>query len=194
MSDEKTSVEKAPKSETPKTDSSCCSEKMALLFASILCRLWLGVRAVQSGIEKFSGSKAVNETVKIAGEENEYGLTAGSSTKAYSLDFYHGVPETLLPKFQDQPLMPSFALKLFDMVLGPALIFIGLTLLLGFCTRISYLAHGLIYIGLTWGMILLGAPWDSTGSAQLATHIILIVAGLCLIKHDRLTLPILKKW
>lgn len=168
----------------------CCpSDKLALLFGSVLCRLWLGVRALQTGIEKFAGKAAVNETVEIAGEPNEYGLTAGSTVKTYALDAYHGVPVPLMSKFQEEPLMMKFALPLYDMVLGPALIIMGITLILGIGSRISLLLQGLLYISLTWGLILIG---ENSGVAWLGTHMILIVASLMLIKYDRLV--ILKKW
>lgn len=173
---------------TPSTcDSSCFSEKLALVFGSILCRLWLGVRALQTGIEKFAGEKAVNAEVEAGGAAT--GLYAGSSVKEYSMAAYHGVPETMMEQFKAEPLMLKFALPLYDKVLGPALILMGLTVILGVGTRISYLAQGLLYISLTWGLILLN---QSSGVAWLGTHMILIVMGLYLIKHDRFVL--LKKW
>ena len=191
MSDEATPVEKAPAKEAPAKEKSCgstdCSEKLAMLFASVLCRLWLGVRALQTGIEKYAGEKASNAEVKAGGEDT--GLYAGTVEKAYSLEFYHGVPAGLRGQLEDQPLMIGFFLNLFDKVLGPALILMGITVLLGIGTRISLLAQGLLYVGLTWGLILIK---QDSGIAWLGIHIILIVMALNLIKHDRLV--ILKKW
>lgn len=197
MSDEETPVEKAPAKETPakeskpSKDAACESghstDKLAMTFASILLRLWLGVRALQTGIEKYSGQKAENAEVEAGGEAT--GLYAGSTEKAYSLDFYTGVPAGLRSQFEAEPLMVGFALNIFDKLLGPALILMGITLLLGVGTRISLLAQGLLYTGLTWGLILLN---QGSGIAWLGTHIILIVMALNLIKHDRFV--ILKKW
>jgi len=182
MSNEESTVEKAAPAHA-----SCTSDKLALVFGSILCRLWLGVRALQTGIEKFSGSKAMNAEVEAGGQAT--GLYAGSSEKAYSLDFYHGVPESMMAQFEKEPLMLKFMLPLYDKVLGPALTLMGVTLLLGVGTRISYMAQGLLYISLTWGLILLN---QSSGVAWLGTHMILIVMGLALAKYDRFV--ILKKW
>lgn len=191
MSDEATPVETAAKESKPSKDASCDSahatDKLALVFGSILCRLWLGVRALQTGIEKYAGSEAVNAEVEAGGEST--GLYAGSSEKAYSLDFYSGVPETMKAQFEQEPLMIGFMLNLFDKLLGPALILMGITLLLGVGSRISLLAQGLLYTGLTWGLILLN---QGSGIAWLGTHVILIVLALNLIKHDRFV--ILKKW
>ncbi len=189
MSDEATPATEAPAAQSKESscESTLACDKLALLFGSILCRLWLGVRALQTGIEKYSGQKAENSEVEAGGEAT--GLYAGSTEKAYSLEYYTGVPEGLRSQFEAEPLMIGFALNIFDKLLGPALIVMGITLLLGVGSRISLLAQGLLYTGLTWGLILLN---QGSGIAWLGTHIILIVLALNLIKHDRLV--ILKKW
>lgn len=197
MSDEATPVDKAsakeesPAKEKASCDSAHATDKLALVFGSILCRLWLGVRALQTGIEKYAGEEVTgNTTAQIDGKENEYGLTAGSTVeKVYSLEAYHGVPVGLRGQLEEQPLMIGFFLNLFDKLLGPALILMGITVLLGVGTRISLMAQGLLYVGLTWGLILIK---QDSGIAWLATHVILIVLALNLIKHDRFV--ILKKW
>jgi len=190
MSDEETPVKKASAEESS-CGSAHATDKLALVFASILCRLWLGVRALQTGIEKYAGEAVTGNTAAVIdGKENDYGLTAGSTVeKIYSMDAYHGVPAGLKGQLEEQPLMIGFFLNLFDKLLGPALILMGITLLLGVGTRISLMAQGLLYVGLTWGLILLK---QDSGIAWLATHIILIVMALNLVKHDRFV--ILKKW
>ena len=198
MSDEETSAKEAPAKEAPakETKESTCesahaTDKLSLLFGSIICRLWLGVRALQAGIEKYAGENVTeNTTAVIDGKENEYGLAADSKVeKIYSLDSYSGVPAGQLAEFEKEPLMIGFFLKLFDKLLGPALILMGITILLGVGSRISLLAQGLLYTGLTWGLILLG---QQGGVAWLGIHVILVVMALNLIKHDRFV--ILKKW
>jgi len=186
MSTEETPAQEVS-AEKSSCKSACNSDQLALLFGSLLCRAWLGIRALQTGIEKFAGKEAVNTEVSAGGKAT--GLYASSGEKAYSMSAYHGVPETLMSKFEKEPLMLKFALPLYDKVLGPALILMGLTILLGVGSRISYLAQGLLYISLTWGLILIG---QNDGVAWLGTHMILIVMGLALIKYDRLV--ILKKW
>ena len=195
MSDAETPAKEAPAKESkPSKESSCesahATDKLAIIFSSILLRLWLGVRALQTGIEKYAGNKASNEEVEAGGEAT--GLYAGTTEKAYSLDFYKGVPDAWAGKLQDQPLMIGFFYNLFDKLLGPALIVMGLTILLGVGSRISLMAQGLLYVGLTWGLILIGGPQGAAGAAQLGVHIVLIVMALHFIKHDRLV--ILKKW
>lgn len=165
--------------------------KLALTYAAWLTRLWLAVRAIQTGIEKFAGTAVSETAVTIDGSPNEYGLTASSAEKAYSLESYHGVPKALYDKFAGEPLIPGFFLKFYDWILGPALLVLGLTILLGIASRTSLFLLGALYISLTWGLILLGEPGNA-GVAWLAAHMILIVMALQLAPHNKLCL--LKKW
>ena len=167
----------------------CCldSNTLALVFGSLLLRLWLGVRALQTGIEKFAGTKVVNQAVTAEGADT--GLENTKAIKFYALDNYHGVPEALMGKFQEEPLMPGFGLPVYDKLLGVALLGLGLTILLGLAYRSSLFLLGLLYISLTWGLILIK---EDGGVAWLGTHMIMIVGALALAQYNRLA--ILKKW
>ncbi|GAA5481189.1 hypothetical protein [Haloferula sargassicola] len=165
------------------------SDTLALALGAILARLWLAVRAIQTGLEKYAGTKMSETAVEIDGQPNSYGLTDAAATKSYAADHYHGVPAALYDKFAHEPLMAEWALKIYDKVLGPALILLGLTILLGVASRLSLFALGLLYISLTWGLILIR---EDSGVAWLAAHMILIVAALALVRYDRVR--ILKKW
>jgi thiosulfate dehydrogenase [quinone] large subunit len=169
--------------------SSCCLEKLGHIYGSMLLRLWLGVRALQTGVEKYAGTKASEQVVNVDGAPNEYGLTAVDSIKTYALENYHGVPAALMKRFEAEPLMLKFALPLYDKLLGPALLVLGVTILLGFAYRSSLFVLGLLYISLTWGLILIK---QDDGVSWLGVHMILIVMALALAKYNRL--GILKKW
>ena len=168
---------------------SCCHNKIAMVYGAWLLRLWLGVRAIQTGLEKFSGKVGSEELVKIGGDPNAYGLVADEKVKLYGPQFYHGVPEALMGKFEKEPLLLGFGLKVYDVILGPALIVLGLTILLGIASRTSLFLLGILYTSLTWGLILIG---QNDGVAWLGTHMILVVMALALAEHNRFT--ILKKW
>jgi thiosulfate dehydrogenase (quinone) large subunit len=160
---------------------------LALVYGSLLLRLWLGVRALQTGVEKFAGTKIVSEAVSAEGADT--GLEKTKAIKFYALDNYHGVPEALMGKFQEEPLMPGFGLPIYDKLLGVALLGLGLTILLGLAYRSSLFLLGLLYISLTWGLILIK---QDDGVSWLAAHMIMIVMALALAPHNRLA--ILKKW
>ena len=179
------------------SEDSCCAKKpccdsnsLALVYASLLARLWLGVRAVQTGVEKFSKTVQLDgQAVSVDGAANTEGLTTVTSSKVYGLENYHGVPEALMKKFEGEPLMLKFALPLYDKVLGPALIVLGLTILLGVAYRSSLFVLGLLYISLTWGLILIK---QDDGVSWLGVHMILILGALALARHNRFA--ILNKW
>jgi thiosulfate dehydrogenase [quinone] large subunit len=171
------------------TESCGSNNTLALVYGSLLLRVWLAVRAIQTGIEKFAGTKAADQIVNVDGAANEYGLTAAGSVKTYALSNYSGVPEALMTKFQAEPLMLKFALPLYDKILGPALLALGLAILLGIASRTSLFLLGLLYISLTWGLILIK---QDEGVSWLGVHMILIVMALMLASYNRFT--ILKKW
>ncbi len=148
-------------------------------------RLWLAMRAILTGIEKFAGSEASDVPVAIDGAVNSYGLTVSEASKVYGLGHYHGVPAALYDKLEAEPFIPEVLLKAYDVVLGPALILVGITLLLGIATRISLFAMGLLYISLTVGLILLG---QDAGIAWLGIHVLMIAVALFHAKHDRLAI------
>jgi thiosulfate dehydrogenase [quinone] large subunit len=99
------------------------------------------------------------------------------------------VPAPLMSKFEGEPLMPGFGLPLYDKLLGPALLILGATILLGIAYRSSLFLLGLLYISLTWGLILIK---EDGGVAWLGTHMIMIVMALALAPNNRFA--ILKKW
>ncbi|MBN8456369.1 MAG: hypothetical protein J0M04_00790 [Verrucomicrobia bacterium] len=169
-----------------KTD--CCAA-LANIYGAGLLRIWLAVRAIQTGLEKYAGLQGSDKLVNIDGKPNDYGLTEATQVKEYAMSHYHGVPEALMKKFQAEPLMNLKMLALYDKVLGPALIVLGLTILLGIATRTSLFLLGLLYVSLTFGLILIK---EDSGVAWLGIHMIMIVMALSMSKYNRLC--VLKKW
>ncbi len=155
---------------------------IANFFGFLILRVWLGIRALITGIEKFSGSRSSEVAVNVDGEPNSYGLTADASDKVYGFSHYGGVPEALYKQLADEPLIPEFALKIYDIILGPVLILSGIALLLGLATRYSLLAMGLVYSSLTVGLILLK---QDGGIAWLAIHVLLAAVALFNVRHNR---------
>jgi thiosulfate dehydrogenase [quinone] large subunit len=170
---------------------------LALTYGALLLRFWLAIRAIQTGIEKYAGSVGSDQLVKIDGVANTQGLTSTDTAKEYALSHYHGVPAALLKKFEAEPLMSSYTvmgihinpLKIYDVILGPTLLVLGLTILLGIANRTSLFLLGLLYISLTWGLILIK---QDDGVSWLGVHMILIVMALMLADHNRFA--ICKKW
>lgn len=162
---------------------------LGLTLGMLILRIWLAVRAIQTGIEKFAGTSTGSKAVNIDGAPNDYGLTEATASKAYAIGNYQGVPGPLYDQFSAEPLIPSWGLDLYNVVLGPALLIFGFALLLGLATRFALFAMGLLYTSLTFGLILIK---QDAGIAWLGTHIIMIVAALALAKYNRFA--ILKTW
>lgn len=161
MSNETTDVAEQTVEKKPWADES---------WAFLILRLWLAMRAIATGLQKFAG---VNE----AGE------------KTYGTQFYQAIPDALKDTFATQPLLPGFMTKPFYGVLGYALIALGIMLLAGIGTRISLFLMGVLYTALTFGLILIGAD---DGISWLAVHIVLVAMALAWAKHNRFA--VLKKW
>ena len=154
-------------------------------------RLWLGVRALLAGIEKFGKYKSVAMPVidPATGQPDASGVMINVNVKHYAFADYAGVPSALKDKFTHEPLLPHFALNLFDHILGPAFILTGVMLLVGFGTRISLFVQALLYTALTVGLILIDKP---DGITYLGVHVALVAFALVLVKYNKLAL--LKKW
>lgn len=165
------------------------TELLGPVFGVIVLRLWLGVRTFLSGLEKYAGSTTSTTITVINGEPNTYGLTDAASAKVYGMAYYHGVPPALYDRFLAEPLLPDFLLKIYDQLLGPVLLATGLALLVGFASRFTLLAMGLIYTSLTVGLVLIN---ENSGVAWLSIHIALI--ALMLFHADKNRFELTGKW
>ena len=183
-----------------------------------LLRFWLAARAIGTGLTKFIGK--VNGEIPNPEYEAKIkeamadGLSRSEAAElvadvpekisgtidVISISTYHGLPEKgpmTIDTFSASPLMPSFMVGPYAAVLGYALIALGLTVLLGICTRVSLFLMGLLYISLTWGFIILEpnmGPSSAAGIAYLGVHMLLIVAALFLADYNKFELLPCKKF
>ena len=160
-------------------------------FAFLVLRLWLGVRALFVGIQKFAAYKSVAMPLidPSTGQPDASGVMVNVSVKSYALGNYAGIPVALRDKFAHDPMFPKFALTLFDRMLGPAFILTGIMLIIGLGTRLSLLIQGVLFIALTVGLVLIDA---NDGVAYLGIHIGLVAAAFLLVQHNRFA--VLKRW
>lgn len=160
-------------------------------LAFLLLRLWLAFRAIVTGIEKFAGFNTVQKPFvdPVTGMEDPSGAMIEVKEKFYAMTNYAAIPQSMRDRFATEPLLPAAATTPFYATLGWALIVLGVMLLVGLGTRISLFLQGLLYIGLTVGLILIK---QDDGVAWLAIHVALIALALMLARHNRFS--ILKKW
>jgi thiosulfate dehydrogenase (quinone) large subunit len=163
------------------TQSSYFSLEHTLAF--LLLRIWLAVRALFSGLEKFSATVMVEKPLLDEfGKPDPSGFTLNVEQKVYGISHYHGMPEALADKFASEPFLPGFLMAPYQFLLGPLLILLGLTLLLGVATRFTLFAMGLLYVSLTFGLVLIG---QDGGIAWLAAHTIMIAYALTMVRYNR---------
>jgi thiosulfate dehydrogenase [quinone] large subunit len=160
-------------------------------LAFLILRFWLALRAIVTGIEKFSGYTTVQKPFvdPVTGLEDPSGALIEVKQKFYAMTNYSAIPQSLKDKFAAEPMLPSAATSPFYAVLGWALIVLGVMLLVGLGTRISLFLQGLLYTGLTAGLILIK---QDDGVAWLGIHVALVALALVLAQHNRFSL--LKRW
>jgi len=160
-------------------------------LAFLVLRGWLGIRALVAGIDKYSEPVHIQKPLMdpVTGMQDPSGAMVDVIQKVYGLGRYHAVPQVLQDKFALEPLLPGFLLKPFYAILGPSLILLGITLLLGIFTRISLFLQGVLYIVLTIGLMLIN---QNDGATFLGIHIVLVAMALALSDKNRFAL--LKQW
>ena len=129
--------------------------------AFLVLRLFLGLRALLAGLEKFE------------------------SKGSYSFAGYYENMKRMATGITGASFMPLWSTKLFAMSIGYVLIALGLTILLGIKTRASLFFMGLTYVALSFGLM---AVQESEGVAWLGMHVALVAGALILVQHNRYSL------
>lgn len=144
-------------SETPLSAFRRCE----LTSAFLLLRLFLGFRTLLAGIEKFE----LKGTYSFANYYENMGRMAQGITGA--------------------SFLPLWATRNFAHALGYLLVILGAAILLGIRTRTVLFLAGLVYVGLSFGLM---AVQESEGVAWLGLHIGLFAGALALSAHNRFAL------
>lgn len=129
--------------------------------AFLLLRLFLGLRTLLAGLEKFEsgGVYSLANYTKTMGKMAE-GITGAS-------------------------FLPLWATRAFALPLGYVLIALGAALLLGLKPRTTLLVTGLVYTGLAFGLMVVQ---EGEGVAWLGLHVGLIAGALVLVRSSRFNL------
>jgi thiosulfate dehydrogenase [quinone] large subunit len=129
--------------------------------AFLLLRLFLGLRTFFAGVEKFE------------------------SGGTYSFANYYANMGRMAQGITGASFLPLWATRNFAHSLGYLLLLLGALLLLGVKTRATLVLTGLLYVGLSFGLM---AVQENEGIAWLAIHVGLIAGALVLVRHDRFAL------
>ncbi len=143
------------------SDSNSSSYRCDQTAAFLVLRVFLGLRTLVAGIEKFEANKSFSFSNYT---ENMTRMATGISN--YSL-------------------IPLWAAKAFALSLGFLLIGIGAAIFLGIKSRISLFFGGLLYTGLAFGLM---AVQEGEGVAWIAVQVLMFAFALSLARHDRIAL------
>lgn len=143
------------------SDSNSAKSGCEYVSAAFLLRLFLGLRTLFAGIEKFEAKGT------------------------YSLQNYSDNMTRMASGITGASFLPLWATKNFAMGLGYVLIVLGVALLLGIKLRQTLFLTGLVYVGLSFGLM---AVQESEGVAWLGIHVAMIAGALALARYNRVCL------
>jgi len=126
--------------------------------AFLILRLFLGLRALLAGLEKFE------------------------SGGIYSLANYAKNMDRMATGITGASFLPLWATRPFALSIGYVLLVLGAALLLGLKTRFALVLMGLVYVGLAFGLM---AVQENEGVAWLAGYVLITAVTLVLARHDR---------
>jgi thiosulfate dehydrogenase [quinone] large subunit len=143
--------------ETPASPSSTIV-RAEYTAAFLLLRLFLGLRTLMAGLEKFEA----NRTFSTANySENMTRMATGISNNS---------------------VIPLWAAKAFALPLGYLLTILGLAILLGVKSRATLFITGLLYVGLGFGLM---AVQEGEGVAWIGMQVLMFAVALALVRNDR---------
>jgi thiosulfate dehydrogenase [quinone] large subunit len=191
MTPDQKQTDSETKPQATKPVETACGYNGDFTAAFLVLRLWLAVRAILAGVEKFGAYRTIQKPFvdPTTGMVDPSGAMVEVKQKFYALTNYSSIPQSLQDKFATEPMLPHALTTPFYGVLGWALLALGIMLLVGVGTRISLFLQGILYTALTIGLILIK---QEDGVAWLGIHIALVAFALALAKYNRFTL--LRKW
>lgn len=144
-------------SENPASNHKSCNSSLEHSGAFLLLRLFLGLRTLLAGLEKFEANKS------------------------YSLSNYSENMNRIATAISNYSPIPLWACKAFAMPLGFLLVAFGAGILLGLKSRASLFLGGLVYVGLAFGLM---AVQEGDGVAWLGVQVLMFAVALTLVRHD----------
>ncbi len=126
--------------------------------AFLLLRLFLGLRTLLAGLEKFEANKS------------------------FSFSNYTENMNRIATGISNYSLIPLWAAQGFALSLGFLLVGFGAAILLGIKTRAALFFGGLVYVGLAFGLM---AVQEGDGVAWIGMQVLMFAVALTLVRHNR---------
>lgn len=145
-------------------ESSSTREKLPFseyTMAFLSLRLWIGLRMLFAGLDKFKGSDG------------------------YSMEYYKVKMDAIATTVTENSFLPAWSTKLYAMPLGFILVGVGVMVLVGFLNRLALFLAALTFVSLAFGLMVLP---DDQESLFLGLHVAITAGALCLVRHNRLSI------
>ena len=146
---------------TDATNCDSCSQGAA----SLILRLWIGLRLFFSGIEKFRGGSGVD--------------------MSWTMEHYVKKMGKIAEITAENSILPGWVCNLYAYPLGFLLVGFGVMCLVGIFTRFSLFVAGLLFVSLAFGLMVLP---DDQGALDLGIHVAITAFALTLCSKDYFTL------
>lgn len=140
--------------------SSSCRPRLDLAFANLITRLWVALRLVMAGVDKFRAGDGAAATFNSANYETKTGLISKLMSE-----------NSLLPS-----ILPQSAIEQYAHNIGYVLLAVGAWVAIGLFSEFSLLAAGLTFLSLGFGLSAL--PDDMELSANIGVGILLTAFAL----------------
>lgn len=150
--------------------SSCSRPRLDLAFANLTLRLWVGLRLVMAGIDKFRAGDGAAATFNTVNYDTKTGVIAKLITE-----------NSFLASF-----LPSSMIDAYAHSIGYILLVVGAWVLVGLFSEFALLAAGLTFFSLGIGLAAL--PDDMELSANIGVGIIITSLALITNRHGFVSL------
>lgn len=148
------------------SDSSCSSScRWDLAFANLLLRLWIGLRLVFAGLDKFRAGSGEDAT--------------------FSLENYEKKMQAIANLTHDNGFLPQNLCDLYAKPLGYLLLLGGVWAVIGLASRLGVFFCGLLFLSLGLGLATLP---DDTEVVYIGVHILVAAGALATNQHNKLSL------
>ena len=146
--------------------SSCSSScRWDLAFANLLLRLWIGLRLVFAGLDKFRAGSGADTT--------------------FSLENYQNNKDAIAKLTYENGFLPETLCNLYAKPLGYLLLLGGVWAVLGLFSRLGVFFCGLLFLSLGLGLATLP---DDTEVVYIGVHILVAAGALATNQHNKFSL------
>ena len=156
---------------------------IGLAFGALLLRLWVGMRLLFAGLEKWK-TKVTESVPNPEGAEGEmiektfwkYDVFGENAKEVYTENMGY-----ITLNMNNDSVLLSWMIERYAGMLGWMLLIVGAWVLIGLCSRAALVAAGFVFISLTFGLCTIGADPEIV---ERGVEVGLVVGALALARYQ----------